>query len=291
MQPLFLPAASGTAARFAVLHRPAGPLRGLVVYAHPFAEEMNKSRRMAAIQARALASRGFGVLIPDLLGCGDSGGDFGDASWTAWVDDIVHASQWLRGEAATWPDSVSGGVRGPPLSLWGLRAGALLAAEAAARLGDVQQLVVWQPATSGKVVLQQFLRLQLAGELLGGQTRGGTDALKARLAAGQSVDLAGYRIAPELAQGLEGARLQPVPSVRRLHWLELSQRDDATLSPASATSVQAWQQAGAMVNALVVPGPTFWQTTEIEDAPALVAATLAALEQPAHAAPPVPVPA
>lgn len=45
--------------------------RGSIVYIHPFAEEMNKSRRMAALQARALTLAGFAVLQLDLIGCGD----------------------------------------------------------------------------------------------------------------------------------------------------------------------------------------------------------------------------
>ena len=176
-----------------------------------------------------------------------------------------------------------------PLTLWGLRAGALLAAEAAARLGDVHRLLLWQPASSGKAVLQQFLRLQLAGELMGGEARGGTETLKARLAAGHTVELAGYRIAPALAQGLERSTLRPVAGVRQLLWLEVSSREGAPLTPASASTVQAWQQAGCEVQAQAVPGPVFWQTTEIEDAPALVRATLAALAEPLRVAQPLAV--
>lgn len=95
MDAFFLPVGSGQ--RFAIFH-PAqgGTARGLVAYVHPFAEEMNKSRRMAALQAKALAAHGYAVLQLDLLGCGDSSGDFGDASWQAWVDDVVLACQWLR---------------------------------------------------------------------------------------------------------------------------------------------------------------------------------------------------
>lgn len=269
MQALFLPPAPGSAggALFAILHRPAGEIRGLVVYVHPFAEEMNKSRRMAAMTARALADRGLAVLLPDLLGCGDSPGDFGDAGWATWVDDIVHASQWLR-------QNVEHPV---PLTLWGLRAGALLAAEAAARLGDVQRLLLWQPAISGKTVLQQFLRLQIAGDMLGGDTRAAAETPKARLAAGHAVDLAGYRIAPALASGLDQARLLPVPGVLQVHWLEVSSREGAALTPAAADAVAAWRQAGCEVQTQLVTGPAFWQTTETEDAPGLITATVAAL--------------
>ncbi|WP_229425321.1 hypothetical protein [Massilia sp. Se16.2.3] len=69
--------------RFCLYHAPIGECRGALVYVHPFAEEMNRSRRMAALQARALAARGIGVLQLDLHGCGDSVGDFGDATGMA----------------------------------------------------------------------------------------------------------------------------------------------------------------------------------------------------------------
>jgi exosortase A-associated hydrolase 2 len=80
--------------RFCIHHPPAlaTPL-GLVVHVHPFAEEMNKSRRMAAQQARALAAAGFAVLQIDLLGCGDSAGDSSDATWAAWLADVVWAAR------------------------------------------------------------------------------------------------------------------------------------------------------------------------------------------------------
>jgi len=38
-----------------------------------------------------------------------------------------------------------------------------------------------------------------------------------------------------------------------------------------------WRQAGFSVHSQIVEGPGFWQTAEIEDVPALLDATLAAL--------------
>ena len=69
--------------RFCLFHPPAGTCRGAALYVPPFGEEMNKSRRMAALQARALAAAGFGVLQLDLYGCGDSSGEFAEARWAS----------------------------------------------------------------------------------------------------------------------------------------------------------------------------------------------------------------
>jgi len=78
----FLSAGRHGAGRAALVPRHAaqGAALGSVLYGHPFAEEMNKSRRMAGLQARALARAGYDVLQIDLRGCGGSSGDFGDAS-------------------------------------------------------------------------------------------------------------------------------------------------------------------------------------------------------------------
>ena len=265
MQAFFQPSAGGQ--RFCIHHAPAGAPRGVVLYLHPWAEEMNKSRRMAALQARALAVDGLAVLQIDLLGCGDSSGDFADASWSTWLDDAALGIQWLQGR---YGDAV-------PLWLWGLRAGALLATQAAARVDGTCSLLLWQPAPSGRVLLQQFLRLKAAAEMQQGEAKGATERLRGELAQGRHVDIAGYALAPALAQGLEAASLEAPANVERAVWLEVSSRAPAALLPASAQRVQAWRDAGRAVDTTVVPGPAFWQTQEIEDAPALLQATSAAL--------------
>ena len=261
----FLPVADGQ--RLCLYYPPKGPTaRGAIVYLHPFAEEMNKARRMAALQARKLAERGYAVLQIDLHGCGDSSGDFGDAAWQSWLQDVLEAHAWLRKRCQA------------PLWLWGLRAGCLLAVQAAARIDEPANFLFWQPVASGKQFLQQFLRLKLASELMAGESKGVMESLKQQLAGGQSVEIAGYSLSPGLAQGLEQAELLPPPKPGRLIWLELSTRPEATLMPASTKRLEQWLAAGYSIRNEVVSGPAFWQTTEIEEAPALLAATLVALE-------------
>lgn len=261
----FLQVATGQ--RLCLHYPPAGTAaKGALLYLHPFAEEMNKARRMAALQARMLAEHGYAVLQIDLHGCGDSSGDFGDATWQGWLQDVLDARAWLRQRCQA------------PLWLWGLRAGCLLAAQAAARIDEPANFLFWHPAASGRQFLQQFLRLKVASELMAGDNKGVMEALKQQLAGGQSVEIAGYSLAPALADGLQQAELQPPPKPGRLIWLELSTRPDATLMPVSAKRLEQWRGAGYSTGSQVVPGPAFWQTTEIEDAPALLAATIAALE-------------
>lgn len=214
-----------------------------------------------------MSEAGFDVLQIDLLGCGDSGGDFADATWQDWQEDVLLGYRWLRTQSQA------------PLFLWGLRAGCLLAVTAAVNLPEDTNFIFWQPVVSGKQHWQQFMRLKMAGELASGQAKGVTEQLRQQLAAGQTIEIAGYSVSPGLAYGLEKAELQP-PVARhgRVCWLELSMREDANLSPVSQKRIEEWQAAGFNVDAQVVRGPAFWQTTEIEDALALTSATLAVLE-------------
>ncbi|MDO8264582.1 MAG: hydrolase 2, exosortase A system-associated [Gallionella sp.] len=277
----FLPAKLGEAAnnsqRFCLFYPAQGGMtRGLVVYIHPFAEEMNKARRMAALQARALAQAGYSVLQIDLRGCGDSSGDFDDATWQNWVSDVVQGCQWLRSRGNTQ----GAGASTAPLWLWGLRAGCLLAVEAAGQLNEAGNFLFWQPPSAGKPLLQQFLRLKVASDMLGGQAKGVMENMRQQLASGSPVEIAGYMLSSGLAMGLEHAALMPPAGkeqARRLEWFELSTREDASLSPVSAKTIAQWQQSGFDVSSHIARGPAFWQTSEIEDAPALIAATTAAL--------------
>ena len=91
----FLTAAPGK--RFCIYHAPPPDrvCRGAFIYVHPFAEEMNRSRRVVTLQARQFAENGYAVLIIDLFGCGDSTGEFADATWEIWKADLGIAEKWL----------------------------------------------------------------------------------------------------------------------------------------------------------------------------------------------------
>lgn len=267
MNPFFVRAQTGY--RFCV-HHPAqqGTARGAIVYLHPFAEEMNKSRRMASLQAREMARLGFEVLQIDLFGCGDSSGDFGDVTWNDWVADVQLACRWLRSRTEA------------PLTLWGLRVGCLLATAAAVILEEEVNFIFWQPVVSGKQHWQQFVRLKIASELSSGGGKEVVSQLRQQLAMGESVEIAGYTVGPRLADGLERAELNIPANFRgQLAWFELSMREGSPLSPVArrcAAEIEANQVGRVEMRSIY--GPAFWQTVEIENAPLLIDATTGLLE-------------
>lgn len=249
----FLSGRSG--ALFCLAHHPEGRPRGAVLLVQPFAEEANKARSALVAVARECAAAGYLALIGDVGGCGDSGGDFGDALWSDWIADLEDFAAWLVER--------SGGA----LVLIGLRLGALLASAALGRGLAADALLALAPLASGKLALTQFLRLGAAAEL--GEDPGSrldTRAWRARLAAGKSVEVAGYSLSPGLAAAIEAAAFSP-PETVRLGWVEIGSAQ--SLSPVAARLFEQRSALGCNDFSRVLAGPAFWQTQEISSVPAL----------------------
>ena len=270
VQAFFLEGARGRS--FCLLHEPDGDAapRAALLYLHPFAEEMNRSRRMAALQSRALARAGYAVLQLDLHGCGDSDGEFGDATWAQWQDDANVALDWLKARSAA------------PVWIWGLRAGCLLAAGVLRCRQDVAGLLLWQPQLSGKLALRQFMRIKLAENMLAGAGSAGADDLRGRLARGESVEIAGYLLAPGLAIGIEASELTLPSAPMRIECLEITSGAGDALPPALSTCLAQWIAAGHAVRSHMIRGAPFWQMAEPEEVPHLLDATVLALTETAN---------
>ncbi len=260
MEPVFIDGSAGRL--FAVYFPPAGTVQAGVIYVPPFAEEMNRSRRMAALGARRLAAIGVGVLVLDLFGTGDSGGAFRDASWAIWLADVESAAAWMRRRMGR-------------IWLWGLRLGSMLAIAAATRRPrDYERLLLWQPVIDGNATLTQFLRLRIAAEF-GGSEIVKTDRLRAMLAAGEQLQVAGYELSPRLAHDLSQLRMVDfeLPAGLNIDWLEVGMHQGDDIAPPKRRVLDHWRRSGIAASSRTVVGEPFWQTQEITLAPELLRAT------------------
>ncbi|WP_338018813.1 hydrolase 2, exosortase A system-associated [Ectothiorhodospira variabilis] len=246
--------------RFCLATGPQGPPLGGVLFVHPFGEELNKSRRMVSLAARAFADRGWLVLQLDRQGCGDSAGDSGEASWGRWRDDVSMGFDWLCRHC-----------EGVPV-VWSLRAGALLVSDWLEGIGKPVPLLFWQPVDCGARHLRSFWRLKAAADMLEGQAAShSVTRLRDALAAGRSVEVAGYRVAPELAAGMEAARLSlSTGYAAQVGVAEVNPGGREGLSTHMAERVATWRQAGTTVVSASLRGPRFWDAQEIEVAPELI---------------------
>lgn len=256
VEPFFFDADPGT--RFSLYHAPAPqlPPRGAILYIHPFAEELNRSRRMAALQSRRFAALGFAVLQIDLFGCGDSCGDFNAARWELWKRDLATALAWLAERSAG------------PIHLWGLRLGGLLALDFA-RDTHVDGIILWHPIMSGRAGINQFLR-QCAPGPAGPQS---SAALRARLATHGTLEVNGYELVAPLAQAIDacdaGAMRLPACPV---YWFAGGGPTPARLAAGAARIARRWAAGGTTLSFHAVDGQPFWSGGDA-CCPALLAAT------------------
>ncbi|HWZ47109.1 MAG TPA: hydrolase 2, exosortase A system-associated, partial [Herbaspirillum sp.] len=261
--PFFLQAVPGE--RFCIYHAPHPEIacRGAFVYVHPFADEMNRSRRMAALQARAFAEYGYGVLSIDLFGCGDSSGETGDASWEAWKSDLELAVRWLEDRLPV------------PVGLWGLRLGALLALDFIHDNPDrISSLIVWNPIVSGKSFMTQFLRLRLGSHIVGdGKTSSSkaTIALREALMSRQTLEIAGYDISPALGAAIDALDAATLPPCMiPVHWFEIVRAANSALPATQAGVAKEWRRKGVQLHLHTIPGLPFWATPFLSASPELI---------------------
>ena len=246
-----------------------------VLYFPPFAEELNKSRRMVALQAGQFCHAGYAVLIVDLFGTGDSEGDFGEANWEIWQKDMCVALSWLQDKGFN------------QFIFWGLRLGAIMALQTAALLSPktavkVVKFIFWQPTVKGEVLLTQFLRLRMAADFLvignkiGAKEKNTPTDLRQELSKGHNVDIAGYAISPALAQTIDRLDLKaikPTPG-SKVVWLEILPTETRSLSPLSEDIVKQWCSENIETEIVKVVGQPFWNSLEIIELPELLDATI-----------------
>ena len=252
--PVFLDSPQG---RIFVIHRHPCSLRARqgVVLVPPFAEEMNRSRRMLVLLAEALARCGYHAVLPDFYGTGDSEGEFSEASWHGWLDQLNCCVASMQNEYGVGS-----------YSLVGLRTGALLATDYLKQFNACpDKLVLWQPVVDGEVYLKQFLRLRLASSMLAGEEGENTQALVKSLADGEVVEVAGYALTSKVADGLSSSALKSVVPGRlpETCWVDLTASNEVPPPLLNRNLVDAWNKSGARVQHLAITGDSFWNSAEV----------------------------
>ncbi|MCJ0904099.1 alpha/beta hydrolase family protein [Rhodococcus sp. ARC_M6] len=139
---------------FGSVHVAAGArARGGIVICPPLAKEHISTYRGMRQLAEQLADAGFMVLRFEYLGQGDSSGGQNDPNAVQhWIDSVEHAVRYLHD---------SGVVE---VGIVGLRAGSLIAANAASRLGPLRTLVLWDPVPTGRAYVREqtaFYRMSM----------------------------------------------------------------------------------------------------------------------------------
>jgi len=258
--------------------------RALFGWYHPPAKAKRDARRCAVVLApplgyegicaypalrlfaERLSAAGFPVLRFDFDGTGDSGGlDSDPARVRAWIDSVGEAASELRALSGT-----------AEVCLFGLRMGAALAVKAAAELGDIDRLVLWNACPTGKAYVREMKAFRLFAEQTGELTA------RQRAAGDTREESGGFLLTEETVAALKALDVVKLGARAAGHALVLG-RDDVPDDDKLAKALEAqgaattYRQLPGYAEMMVAPHKSVFPEAVYE-------ATLAWLETPVEVA-------
>ena len=227
---------------------PASSRSGLILCQAP-GHEADLSLRVLVDFARLAAQAGIDVLRFDYTGCGESQGDFEDATVEGWLEDVAAGMRFLRDR--TGVDAVG---------LLGLRLGGTLAALAAQRQPAVNWVCLWEPIMTPTRYVDELLQMQLISHNLWASTPLQSRQQLFKRQDG-TVELMGYCWRRETLEALQQLEVLSVVGGLAVPCLAVG------ISPAGNTSKtlkpleEVLRQKGDPCAFVQVSEAVFWQTT------------------------------
>jgi exosortase A-associated hydrolase 2 len=229
----------------------------VVLLVPPFAEEMNKSRKMMSLLLAQTASDSTCGYLFDLYGTGDSEGDFSQATWDIWRANLIDMLDFIGAQE---------GVE--QISIVAIRTGALLVnsvlTDESAISDKIKSIHYWNPVLNASLFIGQFLRLKLAANMMRNDgPKVGVKELRQQLQNEGSLEVAGYTLNSDLINGMEGAVITLPPSLSELelHYYEVSSLGQIT--PGLLKKITEVGGSAEKRFTHVVEGAQFWSTQEI----------------------------
>jgi pimeloyl-ACP methyl ester carboxylesterase len=241
-----------------MLHLPEGACREPgVVFCNAFGDERRSSALTMARLARSVAGRGFPVLRFDYWGCGDSPGEFADATVQTQLEDIRSAVGFLREETSA-----------KSVCLLGLRFGATLAVRAADDEPACAALVLVQPVPDGAA----YVDAEVKRKLVRGMITKALGGIASAAPEDEVIDLDGYALRRKTVEQMRALRIEPGGNAARCKTVIIQVSFNEKLRPESEAARAAFQACGATADIVTLVMPPFWSrhdampTTVLEEA-------------------------
>lgn len=206
-----------------------------MVFCYPMGHEYLESHRAFRQLAGRLSGTGFPVLRFDYYGCGDSAGASSEWTLARWTKDIGVAVDEIRRRT---------GAR--KILLVGLRLGASLALQLAARRTEIESVVLWDPVVNGSEYLEALRRLH--------RERAGSNSVRQGV---NGTEILGFVLPDTLLRELEGLDLLNVAPGSLLRALTIATRNDE--SEAVGALGERLQIRGVRSDYRCIPTPRFWR--------------------------------
>ena len=184
-----------------------------IILVPPFAEEMNRSKRMYVLCARLLANAGFHVISFDYSGTGDSSDEWGEFEYQDWVNDLIDVYHYTKKIAVD-------------VNFIALRFGVFVLADAiVGKHVTASKCILWDPIETGEILTRQLVRMKIASTLTDASRKITTKDVMEDMRNTGFLESAGYRITysmfEEIATKKLANEISQILEQVSVHWMML----------------------------------------------------------------------
>lgn len=232
-----------------------------IVICHPILEEKKSTYKLLRDCAKDLCSFGFYVFRFDLSGCGDSEGDYENASVNTWVEDTKVAVNYLTNKIKSIKT----------VGLIGLRLGATIAAFVREESENISFLCLWSPIIDGKQYVKINIKRKLVLELWKNKnTRQSANLPQDEI---KGIDIDGYYINNQLIGEMEKIDLIGLAKRDNSKIMILSLKENNNSLTQFRRLGQSYQVARNATIYEIIGGDPFWDYIGLSKWPELIRIT------------------
>tara|TARA_R110002049_G_scaffold147342_1_gene310155 strand:+ start:124754 stop:125497 length:744 start_codon:yes stop_codon:yes gene_type:complete len=236
-----------------------------VILVPPFAEEMNRSKKMYVLCARLLANAGIHSLCFDFAGTGDSYGEWGDFDYSDWKQNLIDVYQFAKKFASN-------------ISLITMRDGGLISLNLVKQNDiNIDKCVLWDPIDSGEVLIRQLIRMKIANAMAGDLKKITTREVLDEIDKSGFLEVGGYHVSSDLIAAIKAEKIaegiESVLGSTELHWMTTGKSNGNNALPICLSRLNLADNALEQLKVHSVNDVRFWMQQEVTISPFLLRQT------------------
>ena len=236
-----------------------------VIFVPPFAEEMNRSKRMYVLCARLLADAGIHSICFDFAGTGDSSGEWGEFNYAAWENNLVDVYRLAQKFSSK-------------ISLVCLRDSALISLNLIKQSEiQIDRCVLWDPVDNGEALVRQLIRMKIAAAMAGDLKKITTQEVLDEIEQSGFLEVGGYHVSSVLLETIKSKKIndyiEAALTSTDLHWMTTgkSSNNSKPQLPVCLSKSNIDEHLLARLNLHAVNDVKFWMQQEVTISPILFA--------------------
>jgi exosortase A-associated hydrolase 2 len=238
-----------------------------VIFVPPFAEEMNRSKRMYVLCARLLAEAGIHSIFFDFSGTGDSSGEWGDFDYTDWKNNLIDVYQLTKKISSK-------------ISLITLRDSALISLDLIKQSEiQINKCILWDPVDSGDALIRQLIRMKIANAMAGDLKKITTREVLESVEQSGYLEVGGYHVSSGLIDSISSQKIsdsiETALTSTELHWMTTgkSTGNSPQQLPGCLAKLNLAEDLLAQLTLHSVNDVRFWMQQEVTISPLLLRET------------------